>query len=105
MKFSTCLGLTLTMLVLVAGSFVAQAEQFKGDKYHGRIESTMANMLVLLTDGDELIEFIVPDDATITKDAQPSSRDELAAGDAALVKARRSNGRLLAVRISAMTLE
>ena len=36
------------LLLIVAGAFAVQAEQYKGDKYHGQIQSTMANMLVLL---------------------------------------------------------
>ncbi len=96
----------VAILLLVASStFVAQAAQYRGDKYHGRVESTSANTLVLLTAEDELVEFQVSDDATISKDSRPASLADLASGDAAFVKATRSNGRLLAVRISASTLE
>lgn len=99
MKSSSHAGLVVLLLIVVS-SFVAQAEQYKGDKYRGHIESTMANRLVLLTDADELVEFIVDDDATITRNARPSSFDELEQGDYGFIKATRSNGRLLAVRIS-----
>jgi hypothetical protein len=94
------MGFVLVLLLAVASTFVVQAEQYKGDKYHGRIESIMANMLVLLTDGDELIEFLVADDATITRNARPGSLDELEQGDFGFVQATRHNGRLRAVRIA-----
>lgn len=99
MKSAPRVGLVVLLLV-VASTFVARAEQYKGDKYRGHIESTMANRLVLLTDADELVEFIVDDDATITRNARPSSFDELEQGDYGFIKATRSNGRLIAVRIS-----
>lgn len=88
----------LVVLLVVASASVALAEQYKGDKYCGHIESTMANRLVLLTDADELVEF--DDDATITRNAKASSLDELEQGDYGVVKATRGNGRLMAVRIS-----
>jgi hypothetical protein len=99
MKSAPRVGLVVLLLV-VASTFVARAEQYKGDKYCGHIESTMANRLVLLTDADELVEFIVDDDATITRNAKASSLDELEQGDYGVVKATRGNGRLMAVRIS-----
>jgi hypothetical protein len=105
MKFLTLIGLALVPMLLVISTLAVRAEQYKGDKYHGRIESTMQDMLVLLTGEDQLVEFIVADDATITRNVQPSSLDDLEQGDIAFVKATRKNGRLLAVRISATAPE
>ena len=93
--------LAVAMLISTA----TQAARYRGDKYHGRIESVTDNSVVLLTDGDETVEFRVSDETTITKEAEPSSLDQLGEGDIAFVKARRSNGRLVAVRIAVMTVE
>ena len=92
-------------LLVVASAILAQAEQYKGDKYHGRIESTMENKLVLLTDEDQLVEFAVGEGTMIMKNAQPSSFDKLESGDVAVVKATRHDGQLRALRISAVAPE
>lgn len=91
--------LLLAMLIVVAAS----SSSFAAETHTGKIVSVGDGKIVISDTDDTNEVFVVPDDATITRNGKEANLSDLGAGDAVTVTASRKKGMLIAKTIDATT--
>lgn len=84
---------------------ISVAQEYKGHKYKGTVQSIRGNMLTLSRKDAELMTFIISPDVEVTRDDRPAQIDQVQNDDLATITAERVGNSLVALRIFVMEPE
>lgn len=96
-------GVLFTLLLGLASW--SQAQEYKGHKYKGTIQSIDRDRLTLVQQDAELVNFSISPDVVVTRDDRPARLDQVQKDDLAVITAERSGNSLFALSIFVMEPE
>ena len=97
---------TLLLLSCVGLSgMTSSAQDYKGHKYKGTLDSVDVSKLVLRQQDAETIEFLIVPQTKFMRDDRPAKLEELQRDDVAVVTAQREGNLLVALNVFVMEPE